>query len=711
MNDTPRQNKYLNEILDHYDAIHERANHNNDRAVDMLTSDDQAWLDQEINRCMTTPRYYMENYHVIRTEQEGFKTLFPFWESQEIFYNEIRQFQERDKPVRILCLKARQQGLTTISQGLVVWKTIFTEACNSLDVAQDIDQSAYMFEMSRLAIDSLPWWMRPEIRYAEKGKNINFDRKDDHLRQVKPGLKSNIFVEAANKPTGVARGKTLRCLHASELSSWPDGGQLTKSIFPTMNATDTLAIMESTALGRVGFFYEFWKKTMDGKTAWHPTFIEFFRVTKYSIPITAGKVFHRTKDEEVFAHRVLEDKGVIISDETLNWMRMKKEEFIATDGDEFSFYGEYPSNWQEAFQGTGICAFDKRKLQRMMEAAVKPLWVGEIIWDQTTHTLQERIEPHDPHASLKNPEVNGDKRWRVWEQYDHERDYYVSADVAMGAQGGDFSCVMVMKIGRGMEPHEQVAEWRGWVHPTRFAYIIYAICHKYGMPEVAVEVNNMGIQTNSTLMSELQYDNLYRWKHVDKIKNQMTDYVGWYTTAKSRDNALSKLVEAVSDQTIIVRSEWTIDEMLDFSDGDSGGRFEGQDTNDDRVMALMICNYCAGESEFGKQAASQPMSSGRATAKFVVMDSLSRRRAEFDDKQSAIKMVGENHGWSWVQLPSHRDYANTAYSPVHDGDGLASRMHYEMGYSPEQINSETMAYEAAMEVEPSADDPDAWMSF
>src|SRR5262249_48639431 len=150
----------------------------------------------------------------------------------------------------------------------VFHKTIFTEACNTLIVAQDPGQADFLFSMSRLAYDYLPWWMKPEERYQAKGRYLVLDKKDDLERQMFPGLRSQMLVEAANKLTGVARGKTIRAAHFSELASWLDGGILSKSIFPTMNAADELAIMESTAEGRKGFWYDFWKDCEEGNQDW-----------------------------------------------------------------------------------------------------------------------------------------------------------------------------------------------------------------------------------------------------------------------------------------------------------------------------------------------------------------------------------------------------------------------------------------------------------
>src|SRR6185437_6321892 len=195
---------------------------------------EEEYIEDELGKCIQSPRYYLENYHVVQTEYQGLKTLAPFWDSQEIFFQLFLEMFQAGIPVRIIVLKARQLGISTISEGLIFWKTIFTPNCNTLIVAQDPTTADFQFSMSRLAYDSLPWWIRPEERYQAKGRYLVLDKRDDLERQLRPGLRSQILVEAANKMTGVARGKTIRAAHFTELASWEDGGILAEQIFPSM---------------------------------------------------------------------------------------------------------------------------------------------------------------------------------------------------------------------------------------------------------------------------------------------------------------------------------------------------------------------------------------------------------------------------------------------------------------------------------------------
>ena len=680
-------------------------------AWEKLGPTEKNFIREEIAHCVKDPRYYLENYHTIRTEQMGLTTLSPFWDSQEIFYNEVMRIRNAGLVCKIMILKARQLGLSTICEALVFWRTIFTPVCNTLIVASDTFKADDQFEMSRLAYECLPWWMRPETRYDQKGRILTFDRKDEFMRKVKPGLRSNIYVEAANKSTGVARGKTIRACHMSELATWEGGGEtLTEQIFPTMNATDVMAFMESTAEGRNGFWYRFWNKTMDGKTEWHPIFIPYYRVRKYARAIPADTKFMPTADEEMYRTRVREESKYEITDEVLNWRRTKIEEFVASTGDEFGFMQEYPVNSIEAFQGKGICAFPKRLLYKMLSTTcAEPLWVGEINLDQQVRQPAHTLRAVGEGETLHNPKDN-DRFW-VWEKPETEHSYYVSADVAQGQEGRDFSVVEVIRIGAGLEPDEQVAEWRGWMNPTPFAYVIAAIGQYYNNAEVSVECNNVGKVTNNELFRVIEYDNLYRWKHIDKVKNTVTNFIGWDTNYKSREAIIAKMNEAILERSLTLRSKLLIDEMLDFSyEDDEGTKAQGRATKDDRVMAMMICRYCAHDSEFGKAAMARPMSASSAgTDVWYVMDKWNRKVGEFEDLKVAYEAFGRNKGGSMVRKPRALDYQNTAWSPIHSSDGIRSRMYYEGGFAAEEITHQAVMEAEETERAPEVNDPDAWM--
>lgn len=715
MSDIPRRDKLVDEAIDILDQHFRRSKFDYAVAFNTLGHVEDQFITNEIRKCMLDPRYYLENYHTIQTEDEGFRTLYPFWDSQEIFYNEIMEMVKAGKPVKAVVLKARQLGLSTISEGLIFHRTIFKRAVNSLIVAQDPGQSAYLFDMFLRAYDNLPWWMRPEKIFRSKGKYMIFGSTDP----ARDGLNSQIMVEAANKMTGVSVGKTIRACHMSELSAWDAPEILTEQLWPTMNAKDELAIMESTARGRSGtgkFWYDFWnqcvKKWGDGQWEWKPIFIEWFRCSVSTIDKTSagkysrtldGQTFEPTPEETAFRQKVQRETSdhFYISDEMLKWRRYKIQETVAATGDSYGFQQEYASNPIEAFISSGTCAFPREMLHKMLNGMCRqPRWVGEISYRhneaQRYHVSlidQEEERAKDPSYETPSTDYPG-ARLRVWERPEPGESYYIGADVAQGIEGRDYSCAQVIKIGHGGAPDEQVAEWHGWINPTPYAHVLAALGYWYNTCEISSEINDCGQKTYMELYRILEYPQLFRWKHYDRVKNFYSDLMAWQTTNKTRPLLITKLRELLLERGVIIYSYELLDEMITFASEDDGGRFEGVDNNDDMVFAMMIAVWCAHDSDFGQEAATKPKVPG--TAKYYVIDERGRPVARLHPggeplpREEAMYWAGQNRLWSVRRQFGKTDFASTEFSPVHDRPGPRSDMHYEMSIPAEHISADNI---------------------
>lgn len=337
----PRRDRHLNEALETLNERFINAGGDTLAAFESLLPYEIEFVDEEIERCMTDFRYYIENYHCIITKGEGVKMLYPLKESQERFLEALTNAEKISNTVRFLILKARQIGISTLSAARIFHWTIFAEARNTLVVAQTIEQADYLFEMSRFAHDNLPWWMRPEVRYDSKGRYLVFDRKDAAQRIANPGLRSGITVAAANQPGGVAIGKGLSISHGSELALWKDGKVLAEQLLPALEGAGSKGLWESTARGRGNFFHRLWKAAEDGDIPWTPLFIPAYTIKTYFLPILLGENF-RLNDEEVAAKEsVLAEMGDIVPDEHFKWRRAKEKE-SATLTTEESLDQEYP---------------------------------------------------------------------------------------------------------------------------------------------------------------------------------------------------------------------------------------------------------------------------------------------------------------------------------------------------------------------------------
>jgi hypothetical protein len=713
-----RANPYLEEIIEMLDQHLSKCNGNMEAARDRLSAIENEWIDNEVFQCMVDSRYFISNYYAIRTEDKGFQGLYPFWDSQEILYEEYKRLRATYGTVRAMVLKARQMGSTTYNIAEFFHSTIFSEHVNGLIVAQDEDVSSYVMGMYESALDFMPWWMRPRIKIKQTGSVINFDEKDEALRASRPGLKTWIYADNARKPTGVGRSKTFGRAMLTELAFWQNAKQLSKSLLPTFNTADGFYIMESTANGRNDAWHNLWRRAEAGELDFHPIFIPFYRRDKtYSLPILPNETFVLTKEEEEMRTRIMVKDRFVIKDATFNWMRKKKQFFIATDGDDAMFGQEYTSEPEESFTSSAITAFPRGTIRKFTKRTVEPGWIGEISYDFNLgkpHLTMKELGPGE-----EAPYPKHENRFHIWAKPVRGERYTMGVDVALGNEGGDYSCIQVLKTPEDYQLDEQVACWHGYIDPSGLAEIVLAIGWYYNEALAAVEVNSMGMVTNNELVRNLEYENIYRFKRMDRLKNFMTDIIGFWTDEKSKRALMAKMSRAFLDEQILIRDKYTMDEFNDFTE--DGALGEG--AHDDFVMAKMIALYCGHEGEMTQRQNAKTKAVPANSNSFDIKDRNGTIIAT-TTSQNQAESIAKKHPGCYIertagatasvilggrkrQVPS--DFQNTDMSPIHDRQGTAHKLYYDEDVPAEAVTPEMVAeYDAAEEMEEVGGDPDSW---
>lgn len=693
----PRKNPELNDAIEVLDQHFIQSNKDNAAAWATLPSDSLQWVAAELDKAYNL-RYYLENYHFITDTHGVLKSLYPFWDHQEIVYEAYSEEWEENGYCKLIILKPRQTGISTWIAASMFHRTIFTPHSFTMLIAQNDNTSGHIYKMSQRAFDNLPWWMQPETMYRTKTGAMEWDRVDEKERMVNPGLGSNFTVASATRVSGVAIGKTIRNLHMSEVSRYPDDSIFEGDIKPSLNARDTYAVMESTGFGRQGLFYEQWCAAVEGDTDFCAVFIPVYKVRKYYKPITKGKI-ELTEEETAFNERVKKEDNFAIPDEFWNFRRTGLRAARRTRDGKAGFLESYPLTPQEAFQSSGLCAFDKDSLEHQdLKYVHDPLWLGEINLISIDPPRIDTDNIHEVHSKDEIPRRKsgrGGNRFFVWEMPEKGESYYVSADVALG-NGGDYSVCEIWRAGRGLEPDAQVAEWWGWIPPKKFAHVVAAIGIFYNNAEVACEYARDGITTANELR-DMDYPNLYRPQWKDKIVNQATNYLHWYTNTKTRDEIIGCMNEALLDRTIIIRSADLIDEMIDFAAVESGGKIEGQGNDDDGCMSAMINLYCLRETLKHLKAGAEQARSAEGQEQHVwgVYDQIRRQRGQYNTKAGAEKMIAGRPGWFVQAILVTK--ANTIWSPIFDAMGAEQEIHSRYGIHSTEITPDMVyAYKTSM---------------
>lgn len=472
--------------------------------------------------------------------------------AQELFLDQVLQQWQETGYIRVIILKARQLGLSTVIGGFLYWWISQHKATKGIVVTHKAEASSSLFDMTKRYHSEMPDFLRPSTSKAN-GRELKFDRLD-----------SGYMIATAGADT-VGRGETLQAAHLSEVGLWPKGkaSEIMNGLLQAVPLEpNTFVFIESTARGMSGPFYEYWKGAESGANGFIPCFIPWFMDERYRVPPEDG--FERTPEELELVQRVHEHYGVELDDAQLKYRRWK----IGQDGKDL-WNQEYPTFPKDAFLTSGSPVFNLEYLSECLEKA--PDILHRLEYDVFTEEMQP-----DPRGRLM-----------TYREIDPSEEYTIGADVSKGTAEGDYSVAVVLDSKKRI-----VAVWRGLIDPDHYATILYALGKLYNWARLAVEFNNHGILPNTRLFKDLAYPNLYTREVYDKLTDTTREELGFYTDVKTRPLIIDELRQAVRERQIELNDKQTIEEMTTFVADPKTGKIEHEvGCHDDCVFALAIANH------------------------------------------------------------------------------------------------------------------------
>lgn len=504
--------------------------------------------------------YYFRSALKIRTKASDLVAFRPNPIQMRIDAEIERQKRAR-RPVRIIVLKARREGVSTYVAGYCFHDSTTRKNRESLVISHDDDSTNTLFRMQTLMFEELPDALRPMKRYSNRSELV-FENPDERARRKNPGLRSSLRVVTAGSK-GAGRSKTLHNLHASEVAFWGNAGDTLLGVLNTVDRNpDTFICLESTANGLGGEFYDRYQAAKDGDSDYAALFFAWFDNPEYAIPGTAEEdalLIADYDDEEAELAARCE-----VMPAQIRWRRYT----IANEcgGSVTRFHQEYPANDVEAFIVSGTCFFDAalgilRGGIMSAEAGVR----GDVIDGRFV--------------------TSGDGYLEVWEPPESGEQYVIGGDVAEGIEGGDYSVLQVLR----RSDLAQVARWRGRTDPDLFGRDAAALAHLYNDAWLGIEANNHGISANKAAASE-GYRYLYhRQTGHDTAGGERTGArLGWETNRLTRPQMLDALHEAIRDGETSLNDKTTMAECTTFVRSASGKPQAANGTHDDCVMAYAI---------------------------------------------------------------------------------------------------------------------------
>ncbi|HUX01720.1 MAG TPA: hypothetical protein VMY35_12155 [Phycisphaerae bacterium] len=479
-------------------------------------------------------------------------------------------------PIRIIVLKARREGVSTGVEGLMFGKAYQQPNKRAFVCAHDDAGSWTLFQMNRRFEEELPAEERRATKYSSRKELV---WETPHRSQVTVATAGN---------TELGRSDEIHYLHCSEVAFWKHAKASLGSVLQAVSDNpETMIVLESTANGASGEFYERWEaavkqqrerpETLEG---FYPVFFSWLEYAEYVLPLDEGETLEPLADEE---HRLT---GLGASLEQLKWRRRVLAD--KCNGDEDLFMQEYPATPEEAFITSGRPAIPAAIVSYHQSLVCPPCRRVRLLREAVTGAVYaEEVSAEAQYA------------WEVWNEPKEHHDYAVFGDVAEGGlsdpdnvgSGPDFSAGCVLSR-RNIRVD---AVWHGQIDPDDFGEELMKAAEWYNDAWATPEVNAAGMAA-LTPFKKAMYLNLYqRQKPEDSLKSgDDRPLWGWKTTTANRDYMIDTYIAACRADPdrgwadkIQVFSQVLVDEERTFVSKANGKREHQVGYHDDLLFAAM----------------------------------------------------------------------------------------------------------------------------
>ena len=490
------------------------------------------------------PRFAAEQVKIITKDASTGFIPFKLNECQRRITESLDKQLEETGKVRVIILKARQQGISTYCAGRVFWKSYFSPHSRSVVMAHDSATSDALFTMSKNLISNMDGKYSPsEIRSNAKEIIISSPA------MPQDAVASYRLYTAGSPEAG--RGTTPTIAHLSEVAFWQHDEKILAGLFQGISqAPGTEVILESTANGAQGEFYRLWKGAINGENEYLPIFLPWFITPEYTRNPPDG--FTKDIEEEELAEKY------DLTDGQLYWRRLK-----IAEGGRIKFQQEYPSSADEAFIMSGSNVFNVEKLDKLIPLIAK----RKIEWDPNSKMLDQHREG----------------KLLIYDFPQWEEPYIIGADVALGV-GQDYSAAIVMN-----NKYEVAAVYRNnRIDPALYGEFLFYLARYYNNAFLAVESNSIGISTLQQL-DHMNYVNIYRQTKVANVSNEEGERLGFRTTSATKPAIIGNLKHLIEEEAIRIPDPHVIQELKDYIAVETGKTEAAPGCYDDSVIALAIC--------------------------------------------------------------------------------------------------------------------------
>ncbi len=498
----------------------------------------------EALRCRHDFCYWAWRYVRIKPKDGGDDIPFVLNRPQRRLVETFERHRLAGHPIRVIVLKARQWGGSTVTQIYMAWlQLVHLKGLNSLIVGHVKASSAEVSSMFDKLLERYPTRLldcatlsdapmpsqssaAPTTLCSEvfaldgedtatdsleakpprhvKGRQahkITSDRNTRLLRYI-PLRNCKIKVGSAETPNS-ARGGDSALVHCTEVAFWKKTDNKTpEDIIRSACAGAsyrpyTMIVYESTANGTGNFFQLEYDAAKRGESQFEALFVAWWQIEQYALPpddlsALALRLWTHREESATVSDRSepgrylwrLWEMGATL--EAINWYVSERRKY----NDHGNMAAEFPSDDIEAFQQSGAHVFDPYHINAFRANCRPPRLKGDLTAQAT------KGAPALTGMELKQSE--GGQLW-IWSAPETFADgrvsdrYLVVVDIGGRSAKSDWSVICVIDrywMMEGERP-EVCAQWYGHIDMDLLAWKAVQVAHYYDDALLVIESNTL----------------------------------------------------------------------------------------------------------------------------------------------------------------------------------------------------------------------------
>lgn len=611
-----------------------------------LNEDELIWIENEKTICQWDCDYFQDHYYKILNSEgqwEQFKPLIP----QRVNRRIRRRLQKAGLAIRKWTVKARQQGETTDSEGVILHRVNYFSDVKALVSSMDLESSGKLADICISSSNQLPWWNRAHLKAFETGVDYTFE--NDSLLDIGWGTKKSL-----------GRGRTPLLYHGTEIPfyKYPQKA-LEEGLFNAMHESIwMMQLVEGTAETRDDYYHNKYKEIIEGMEAGTTSWVFCFHPWCARTDLFPTKTWLRARSaayekwipsKEIIAHANKLQSWVLNNPDYRaeygeNWHLPREQMFYyeiekaaAEKRNELhKFLKEKPSDPEEAFQYAGQSIYPIQTIVRISDEAQRKIPdVYKMIGDP--NEVNPMLMPEESIIDYNKPRIKIKAHWNksipssnfelvpiqfqgwsnfdpqnkilIWELPNRNATYGSSVDTSDGLGVGvsDDAVQEVVKKGTVTELDKQVCEFVSASLPQNMFWpVTLAINTLYSPVEQLLfcpEINK-GTELMNLLMQR-GWENIIKMIDMSLMEKDIYSIkkVGFDTNPRTRNEIINTMHSFILGHWIDIYSMPLIQEMKDLVKKTTVSPIFGkekkklQGKKDNRFIAMAILLYCLHRNE------------------------------------------------------------------------------------------------------------------